>query len=489
MKGTHTFNADLIEAFAGMYLSPRYDDPKPTAQFHRDAWALYSSSEPNACTIAPRDHAKTTALSVDYILAEVLFRHSDYVILIGSTEDKSQEIFNNISEELHSNEHVRRDFGIHTFEVDQKTEIVVRHNDGHRFRILVRGSEQKIRGSMWNGKRPDLIVGDDMEDDEQVESKERRAKFRRWFFRAAKQALSRSGRIRVHGTILHDDSLLNRLRKNRTWKVLFYKAHSGFDDFTKILWPERWDEASLRLRRQEFIEDQDSGGYSQEFLNTPMDNSDAYLRKEDFIPMVEKDYQSSKMIGVGVDFAISTKDSANRTSITVGGKCTENLLSFMDERVGRWNSLQIVEEIFSVHERWKPDFFWVEDGQIWKALSPMIRQEMQRRDVWLNLIPRTPINDKGTRGRSLQKRHRSGGCRFDKDASWYPAFEEELLKFTGASGRESTLDDQFDSAALLSLGFDEVKFVEDEDFISEDEWAMRRHNPKLEQGRSRVTGY
>lgn len=481
--------ADLIEGFSGMYLSPRYDDPRPTAGFHRLAWQLYGSTTPNAMVIAPRDHAKTTALTVDYVLAEVLFRTADYVILIGSTEKKAQEIFSNISEELHENLDIKRDFLIQDIETDQKTDIVVRCKDQHRFRIMVRAAEQRIRGAMWGGKRPNLIVGDDMEDDEQVASKDRREKFRRWFFRAAKQALSRSGRIRVHGTILHDDSLLARLRKNSTWKHLFFKAHESFDDFSGILWPERWDEASLRLRREEFIQDQDAGGYSQEFLNTPLDSAAAFLRKEDFLPMQLKDYESPKLVGAAADFAISTKDSANRTSFTVGGKCTENLLHFIDQRVGRWDSLQIVEELFSVHSRWKPDFFWVEDGQIWKALKPMVYQRMQQTDTWINIIPRTPFTDKATRGRSLQRRHRAGGCRFDKLGSWYPGYEDELLRFTGASGREATLDDQFDSSALLSLGFDEVKFVEDEDFISEDEWAMRRHSPQKTVGRSHVTGY
>lgn len=261
--------ADLIEAFAGTFLSPRYDDAKPTPQFHRDAWRLYASSCKQAGVIAPRDHAKSTGLTFDYILAEVLFRCSDYVILIGSTEDKAAEQLSNISEELESNEDMRREFGIRAFESQTKTEIILVHDDGHRFRILARGAEQKIRGAMWKGKRPNLIVCDDMEDDEQVENKDRRAKFRRWFFRAAKQALSKSGKIRVHGTVLHEDSLLSRLRKNSQWKFLFYKAHKGYNDFSEILWPERWTQEELRARQIEFEEDGDSGGYSQEFFEYP----------------------------------------------------------------------------------------------------------------------------------------------------------------------------------------------------------------------------
>lgn len=479
--------ADIVEAFAGAFLSPRYDTPQPTPDFHRECWELYTSDAQSAMVIAPRGHAKTTALSFDYLLAEVLFRNSMYVILVGSTEENAAEILSNISDELHENEPLLAEFGPFVFETDTKTDIIVRFQDGHRFRILARGAEQKIRGKMWAGQRPDLLLGDDLEDDEQTESRDRRIKFRRWFFRAAKQSLSQKGKVRIHGTILNEDSLLSRLRRNSTWKHLFYKAHNGFDDFSDILWPEQWTEEKLRSKRQEFIDDGDAGGYSQEYLNEPLDSSEAYLRKADFLPMEEEDHSSPKIICVGADFAISKADKANRTSFTIGGKSITNVVHFIDQRVGRWDSLEIVEEMFLIQRRWNPEVFWVEDGVIWKGISPMIYREMQTRGIWINLQPRLPIKDKATRGRSLQRRMRGGGCRFDKQAEWYPGFENELLKFTGHS--DATLDDQFDSAALLSLGFDDMAQVDEEDFISDEESDMIRSDPRITSGRNKVTGY
>lgn len=468
---TVKLTAKLIEAFSGTFLSGRYDDAKPTPDFHRKAWHLYCSSEKQAGVVAPRGHAKSTALTYDYILAECLFRTARYVILIGSTEDKAAEQLSNLSEEIETNEDLRREFGVTGFETQQKTEIIVKFDDGSRFRILARGAEQKIRGAMWNGQRPDLIVCDDMEDDEQVENKDRRAKFRRWFFRAAKQALSRRGRIRVHGTILHEDSLLSRLMKNKMWAFQFYKAHESYSDFSNLLWPEQWSAEALRDVQIEFEEDGDSGGYSQEFLNTPLDNNEAFLKKENFIAMRPDDYDSDKIFLAGADWAISKKDSANRTSFTCGGKDLQNIVHVVGQSVGRWDSLEIVEEFFSFHERWQPAAWYVENGQIWLGLKPMILKEMQRRDTWINIIERTPIKDKAVRGRSLQRRHKNGGMRFDKQASWYPGYEAELLTFTGVT--DAVLDDQFDSTALMSIAFDEWNEVDEEDFITEEEWAAK----------------
>lgn len=483
--------APLIEAFAGMFLSPRYDNPVATPEFHRRGWELYSSDALAAMLIAPRDHAKSTAFTFDYILAEVLFRTSRYVILIGSTEDMAAEQLSNIREELLENEDLRREFGISKFEQDSKTDIIVRCTDGHRFRILARGAEQKIRGKMWNGQRPDLIVADDMEDDEQVENKDRRSKFRRWFFRAAKQALSRTGRIRVHGTILHEDSLLNRLRKNPSWKHLFFKAHRAFDDFGDILWPAAWSEERLRARQAELVSDGDGAGYSQEFLNDPQDNAEAYLRRQDFIGMGPADHDRPKRVIAAADFAVSKADLANRTSLTVGGVCPQNFLHVIDQRVNRWSTDEWIDEMLSVQQRWDPEIFFVEDGVIWKAVSRMFFNEARRRGIWVNIEAVPSIKDKATRGRTLQKRMRSGGMRFDKDADWYAGYENELLKFTG--GAQAILDDQFDSTALLALGAERLGDQEEDDFIEEEELSIvemnRQRRGAGRDGRSLVTGY
>jgi predicted phage terminase large subunit-like protein len=486
---TVQLTAELIESFAGVFLSPRYDNARPTPQFHRDAWKLYASQCKQAMVVAPRGHAKSTGLTYDYILAEVCFRVSDYVILIGSTEDKAAEQLSNISEELETNEDLRREFGLTTFESQTKTEVIMNTDDGHRFRILARGAEQKIRGAMWKGKRPNLIVCDDMEDDEQVENKDRRSKFRRWFFRAAKQALSKSGKIRVHGTILHDDSLLARLRNNKAWTSLFYKAHKSYDDFSELLWPEQWSEADLRAIRVEFEQDGDSGGYSQEYLNTPLDNADAYLRERDFLPMGEDDYAAEKKFGVGVDFAISKKEAANRTSFTVGGKCSRNLIHHVDQHVGRWDSLEIIEKFFEINNRWHPECFFVEHGKEWLAIQPVLNKEMQRRNQWLVVESFTPVGDKAIRGRVFQKKMKAGACRYDNKAEWYESYKAELLTFTGST--DAKADDQFDSTAILHKGLEMNPEVEQEDFMTEEEEEWFGHSQRLRggDGRSATTGY
>ena len=484
--------AALVESFAGVFLSPMYDNPQPTPEFHRTGWSLYCSDALYCSIVAPREHAKSTAFTHDYALANICFRTESFIVLVSATEDLAKDHLADIAKVLRENEEVQQHFLIERLTVDAKTEIVVRFTDGHEARLVAKGAGQKMRGLKWNGRRPGLIICDDLEEDEQVESLDRREKFRRWFNRALLPALRRNGKVRVHGTILHEDSLLARLQKaqvasKQVWRTLFFKAHAGFDDFSGILWPEQFPESRLRVIRQRYINDHDPAGYSQEYLNDPLDNSEAYLKREWFTPMQQIDHEVHKLVCAAADFAISKKDKANRTSFTAGGMDSRNLLHFVDQHVGRWDTEEIVDELFMIETLHRPDVFWVEGGQIWNAIWPVIRKEMEKRGRWINFTVRNPVKDKASRGRSLQKRMRGGGTRWDTEAPWFPGMQDEMLRFTGYA--EATLDDQFDSAALLSLGFEDMAAVEEDDFMDEDEREMLEQDPRKTLGRSRVTGY
>jgi len=479
--------AELIEAFAGTFLSPLYDNPQPTPQLHRDCWKLYCSGVELAAIAAPREHAKSTALTHNYGLATALFRAQDYIVIVSATEELAMGHMSDIAKELRENDDLIREFKIKGLVTDSKSDIIVEFLDGHQARFIAKGAGQKMRGMKWNGKRPGLIICDDLEEDEQVENYDRRKKFRRWFYRALLPCRRRGGLVRMHGTILHEDALLSRLLRASTWSTKLFRAHAAFDDFSDILWSEQFPESRLRAIRQAFIDDGDAAGYSQEYLNDPFDNNEAYLRKDDFLAMTEEDYWAQKAYSVGVDFAVSKLDRANRTSFTVGGKMLTGKICVVDQHVGRWDALEWIEKMFEIDEKWNPEHFTVEGGVIWNALESTIYQAMRDRDQYLKFLVINPVKDKATRGKPYQKRHRAGGILFDKKAEWYPAYEAENLRFTGTS--DALQDDQFDSTAILVKGFEASPDPDEDDFIEEEELEMRRHDPRILQGRSAVTGY
>ena len=145
---------------------------------------------------------------------------------MSDTEAQAAMFLGQITQELQENNDIIELFGIKRdpvtgevkFEKDSQTDIIVSFNDGTKFRIIAKGSEQKLRGMLWDGARPDLIVCDDLENDEIVMNKERREKFKRWVYGALLPCRSQKGVVRIVGTILHMDSFLENLMLSETDK-------------------------------------------------------------------------------------------------------------------------------------------------------------------------------------------------------------------------------------------------------------------------------
>ena len=91
------------------------------------------------------------------------------------------------------------------------------------------------------------------------------------------------------------------------------------------------------------------------------------------------------------------------------------------------------------------------------------------------------------RARSIQAMHKSGAIRYDKEASWYPAFESELM-MVADSGPRGRHDDQFDAFAYLGLTLDQhYEAMSDEEI--EDELYEEAFEDYTDMGRCQYTGY
>jgi predicted phage terminase large subunit-like protein len=154
-----------------------------------------------------------------------------------------------------------------------------------------------------------------------------------------------------------------------------------------------------------------------------------------------------------------------------------------DIRRGRWDALDIVEEMFAVQKKYEPYYFVTEKGAIEKAIGAILRREQIVRQSYMNLHPMTPTNDKQSRARSFQARFRAGGVKFDKTALWYPDLEEEMVRFPKARH-----DDQVDALSWLGLVVDQVQNADtpEEETMYEYQQSLKSD---INNGRSKVTGY
>lgn len=496
----------MVEGFSNTCLRKNYDDPTETPYFHREWWNMCCSDSKFVAVSAPRRHAKSTAITHAYTLATVLFRERSYVIIVSDTYSQACQFLSDIKKELMGNEDITALFEIDTIDKDREDDIIVSCKDGYRFRLQARGAEQSFRGLKWDNKRPDLIIGDDLEGDEQVQSRDRRAKLKRWFYGAVIPCLSERGIIRIVGTILHLDSLLesfmpetmllpNRIKLlqreelkewtdvKTTWKSAKYRAHNP--DFSKILWPEKWTKESLTALREDYVRQGIQDVYSQEMLNIPIDESKAFFKKNDFLPMSEIDKKKKVNYYIAADLAISGKQRSDYTVFVVGGMDEDGILHIKNVVRDRLDGLAIVETILSLDKIYKPRIFALEDGQISKSLMPYLKEEMLKRNQIVPIQVVKPLQDKITRAQGIQARMRIGGVKLDKEAEWYMAFEDELLKFP-----RDKHDDQTDAFAHLGFIVDKMREATTQEEDEEEEYMDQvKQGGYDRQGASIICGY
>lgn len=491
---------ELIHGFVSSLLLRNFDDPVPTPSCHHEWWDLVTNDHPRVAIAAPRQTAKSSAITISYCLAAVLFRQHDFVTIVSDSKEQASLFLGNIKDELMDNEELKKLFGIDSFLKDNEADVICLCKDGHQFRISARGSEQKLRGLIWRKKRPNLIICDDLEGDEQVLNDERRLKFREWFYSALVPALSRKGKIRVVGTILHMDSLLQRLMppiggenttseelkdyftdpSKESWLSYRYKAHNA--DYSSILWSERYTAKYFTEIKEAFKKEGLLDRYSQEYLNYPLDDSVAYYRRSDFHPITN--LNEHLIYYVGCDLAISQKKRAAYTAMAVVGINSFGKLKVVDMRRFRGDSYDIINELFSLHEQYDPEVYFIEQENIARSLGPVIEKEMQERNKFLTIETIQATSDKVQRARAFQARMRANNVEWDMDGDWYNSCFNEMVTFP-----RSTYKDQADSLSLIGLGLNKIFEAKNQRELEEDNHYYFQEEVMGDQGKCYMTGY
>lgn len=502
---------DVLKGFVGSVLSTKFDDAVKTPDFHLEGWDLFCSKKRLVALSAPRGHAKTTGMTVSYGLATLLFRERKFMIVVSDTEAQSTLFLGMFKDQLLENPTIAELFGLKrdvenkvVFIKDTETDIIVQFEDGHKFRIIAKGAEQKLRGLNWNGTRPDIILCDDMENDELVMNKDRREKMRRWFFSALLPCLSSEGIIRVVGTILHMDSLLERLMPQpyqKTshqeplklwseksvaggWWSIKYRAHDS--DFSNILWPEKFSKQRLQEIREGFVAQGIPDAYSQEYLNVPLDESVAYFKRNDFKYIDEEDRKLPLKYYITVDLAISESERADYSVFIIAGVDENKKIHVKNVIRERLDGRDIVDTIIELQRVYDPEAVGIEDMQVSKSIGPFLREEMVRRNVWPTIVQlKHGGKDKIARARSIQARMRAGAVKFEKNGDWYQTFEDELTRFP-----RDTHDDQVDAFAYLGMMLNMLIEAPTKEQLEDELYEEEYESSGISNsGRSYVTGY
>lgn len=263
----------------------------------------------------------------------------------------------NIKRELESNELLANDLGPF---VEQREEwgSTSLYIPKYNARITAISTEQSVRGIRHGQYRPDLIICDDVEDMSSVKTREGRNKTFDWFTGEIIPAGDTYTKRIVVGNLLHEDSLLMRLKErieNDETDGIFREWPIVKDD--KSLWPGKYpDKKSIDTLRRTIS---NKIAWEREYMLRIIPDEDQvidarWIQYYDELPEKSTDNQYINSF-VSVDLAISEKATADCTAVVivhVFGYKPEDRKYYIDKRFlnARISHLQTLDSITAMYK-------------------------------------------------------------------------------------------------------------------------------------------
>ena len=394
---------------------------------------------------APRGEAKSTYVTQLGALWCIVTERKKMIGILMNTEEQAIEMLISIQVELENNPRLAMDFphACGKGRVWQATTAITANGT----KIRVGGTGKKIRGMKHGPHRPDLILLDDLENDENVRKKEQRDKVEDFVLSAVVGLAAPGGGMDLFwvGTSLHYDAAINRVSRKPGWRRHIFKSIMKWPD-RMDLWDrweamyttadddddakERAENEALQFYRQHRAE-METGAevswpkirtlydlmclraashdtFAKEQQNEPGNDEDAPFREIQFWT----DHRSDWLFFGAIDPSLGKKGTAKRgdpSAILVGGFDRKRMiLDVVEADIARRVPDLIVSRAIDLQMQFHCIAWAIETVQFQFFLYTTIIKEAARRGIAFPGIPVTPDTDKTLRIQSLQPHMKNG---------------------------------------------------------------------------------
>jgi len=219
----------------GRHYLPHYFASTEPADFHATLFEqlddLHERRDTKEAIIAPREGAKSTVVTLAYVLRCAVENLERYILVLSDSSDQATEKLADIRREIESNARLAADFpdacGIgpmwRTDRIELRNGVV----------IQAIGRRGRVRGRRNRETRPSLIVFDDVENNNTITSEAERLQTWRWATREVIPAGSAGTNFLSVGSALHPQCVAVKLGQTAGWSGHRYQAVHE--------WPERMD--------------------------------------------------------------------------------------------------------------------------------------------------------------------------------------------------------------------------------------------------------
>ncbi len=451
----------LDMSYFGQVCFPETCIVKPPPVHYEIYDALQNYDIKRLLVVIPRGCAKTTIDSLIFPLYDVLLRSAgEYSVIpiISKTQQHSIKSLRTIRLKLDDSSMIRAIFGDwshNTFKKDTETQIILKDNS----LISALGMGQMIHGFKHGDRRPNIIVCDDLNTDDNVKTPESRDAGMDWLLGGVEPALASDGRLIVLGTMIHEDCIVNRLKDAKGWHVIWYG--STIDADTKqVLWPEMYSWKWLKEKEESYHSMRKSHVYYMQYENKIVGSQDSLFKPEDIqyyegeTEFKEKHFwlklkricvngtwkDTNEIIPLNVFFGIdpagSTAEGRDYTVIMATGIAPDKrrfVLEIFRKRIAPYDIAKAILEMFT---RLKPQRINVESVGFSGLIGDILSELMQEKKTFAPIY-KVPV----TVGKSEKYRESISGDFARKKVFMLESmrsFKDELMSFP--RGHDDTID-------------------------------------------------
>ncbi len=461
-----------LKAFCTTYLPHHFT--RPFSRMHEELFPLLEAAskerQARLAVAAPRGHAKTTVVSLGYLLWSLAYGREPFILLISNTAEQAAQILTDLKQELENNPLILQDFPEVAEPPGRKPspkrwrerEVLTRNGT----RVIALGAGQKLRGRKHDANRPTLILLDDVEGEAEAASADLREARQGWFNRAVlKAGVADRTNVIVVGTLLHYDSLLARLvgigrdKPAPGWTARRFQAVLSWADRTDLWqswenvyshreefegrsgkkaameyyreWEEEllegtdvlWPEAESYVQLMEIRLTEGRASFDSEKQNDPVDASNCFFDPES-IQFWDDEYESEAALLEAIgphgsifgacDPSLGKEGRARDDTaiVTLLKDRRTKYLYVLDADIRKRRPLEIIEAILEYQRRRGFQRFVMESNQFQEFLADEARRISRQRNVQLPVRKVRQSRDKLGRIQGLEPLITTGTLRF-----------------------------------------------------------------------------
>ena len=405
---------------------------------------------------APRGHAKSTTFTFKDSIHAAVYAYKHYEIILSDSSEQAEGFLADIKTELEENAALREDFGGLEGRIWKSSVILLANG----VKIEAIGSGKKIRGRRHKQWRPDLIVCDDLENDENVYTPEQRKKLRDWYYKAVSKAGDTYTDIVYIGTLLHYDALLANVAKNPSYRTAKYRGVISFAVHTELwdAWEAIYTDLANGNREQEALDffaanrtemlegtavlwedklsfydlmvirvSEGTASFNSEIQNDPIDPENCTFQEEwfdfwDDEGKAQPDFSDPRFLFIGANDPSLGKNRKSDTSaiITLAKDTQTGFIYVLLADIARRQPDQIITDALETSRRLKREYkrpfcqFGVETVQFQYYFAEIMRQKSAEAGEYLPITEIASVQNKDARIQSLQPFVKNGYLKFSR---------------------------------------------------------------------------